>query len=480
MWTKNQGEALPFCNPDPAKRPGRFRPLAFAAGIALTSTLALLGSGLPAWAQGINILRDTETEEMLRSYEQPLAKAAALNPNATKVWLVGDPAVNAFASFGEDGENIFVFSGILLYAKTPNELIGVMAHETGHIKAGHLIRGEAGMEKAAIPMMLSLVIGLAAMMAGAGGQAGMAAIGLGQAIAQGQFNQFSRIQESTADQIGLQLLKATHQSPIGLYDTMVRFAQEAAQGAYKIDPFAVDHPVGQARVADLQSGVDASPYKDVKDSPAVTHTFEMVQAKLAGFTMPVNAGLAHYPVSNTSDVARYARAMLYLRQPQLTKALAETNSLIAGDPNNPYFQEVLGQIYVSMARPMDAIPAYQKAVNLRPQAPQLRLGLAVAELATDNQAMSQQALLNLKAASLAENDDIFTWYETAQAYSNLKNVPMANLATAESFYSAGAMQQAAVFAQRARRDLPQGTADWERANDILGAAAPQAKQSRGQ
>jgi len=470
---------LPFCDSDPAKRPGGYRsllrPAAFAAGFGLT----LIGSGLPALAQDINILRDTETEEMLNSYEAPLAKAAGLNPDATKVWLVGDDEVNAFASFGEGGENIFIFSGILLASKTPNELIGVMAHETGHIKAGHLIRGEVGMEKAVIPMLLSMVVGIAAMIAGAG-QAGMAVMGLGQAVAQAQFNQFSRVQESTADQIALQLLRATHQSPLGIYDTMVRFAQEAAQGAYKMDPFAVDHPIGQERVDDLQAGVDASPYKDIKDSPAVTHTFEMVQAKLAGFTLPVNVGLAHYPVSNNSEVARYARAMLYLRQPQLTKALAETNSLIAEEPSNPYFQEVLGQIYLSMAKPDLAIPAYQKAVNLKPQAPQLRLGLAVAQLATDNVALSAQALANLKAASLAENDDIFTWYETAQAYSNLKNVPMANLSTAESYYAAGAMQQAAIFAQLARRDLPQGTADWERANDIMGAAAPQAKQQRGQ
>jgi len=467
---------LPFFTSEPAPRRLRhlLKPLGFAAGFALT----LIGSGLPALAQGGGgILRDTETEEMLRSYEAPLAKAAGLNADATKVWLVGDPEVNAFASFGDGGENIFIFSGILLASKTPNELIGVMAHETGHIKAGHLIRGEAGMEKAAIPMLLSLVVGIAAMMAGAG-QAGMAAMGLGQAIAQGQFNQFSRVQESTADQIALQLLLATHQSPMGIYNTMVRFAQEAAMGAYKIDPFAVDHPVGQERVADLQSGVDASPYRDIKDSPAVAHTFEMVQAKLAGYTMPVNAGLAHYPVSNTSDVARYARAMLYLRQPQLTKALAETNSLIADEPNNPYFQEVLGQIYLSMARPNDAIPAYQKAVSLRPQAPQLRLELATAQLATDNPALSAQALANLKVATMVEDNDIFTWYETAQAYSNLKNVPMANLSTAESFYAAGGMQQAAMFAQRARRDLPQGTADWQRANDLLEAAGPQAKQQQ--
>jgi predicted Zn-dependent protease len=447
----------------------RYRPLGL--GLSLAAAL-LIGTDLPAMAQGISILRDTETEEMLKSYEQPLAKAAGLNPDAVRVWLVGDPEINAFAA---EGQNMFIMSGIILALKSPNEMIGVMAHETGHIKAGHLIRGQVGAEKAAIPMLLSMVIGVAAMMAGAG-EAGMVLMGMGQAIAQAQFAQFSRVQESTADQIAMQLLLATHQSPQGIYDTFARFAQEEAQSAYKMDPYAVDHPIGQDRLADIQDKLDASPYKDVKDSPQVTHTWEMVQAKLAGFTLPVTEGLNRYPESNTSEVARYARAMLYLRQPQLTKALVETNSLIKDEPNNPYFYEVLGQIYLSMAKPFDAIPAYQKAVDLKPQAPQLRLGLAVAQLATDRQDMSQQALLNLKAASLAENDDVMTWYETAQAYSNLKNTPMANLSTAELYYSAGAMPLAVQFAARARRDLTQGTPDWERANDIMGAAQGQARQ----
>ena len=454
---------MPFCNLSA-------RPLAFALGFAA----ALIALPLPALAQGISMLRDTETEEMLKSYEQPLARAAGLNPDAVRVWLVGSPEINAFVA---EGQNMFILSGIILSSKTPNELIGVMAHETGHIKAGHLIRGSYGAQKAAIPMLLSMVVGVAAMMAGAG-EAGLAMMGLGQSMAMGQMAQFTRVQESSADQIALQLLLATHQSPMGVYNTFVRFASEQAQSAYKIDRFAVDHPVGQERVSDLQAGVDASPYKDVKDSPQVQHTFEMVQAKLAGYTMPVAAALALYPESNTSSPARYARTMIYLRQPQLTKALAEVDALIAQEPKNPYFQEVRGQIYLSMAKPGMAIPAYQKAVNLKPLAPQLRLGLAVAQLATENTAMSEAALSNLKVASLGENDDVFTWYETAQAYSNLKNVPMANLSSAESFYAAGAMQQAASFAARARRDLPQGTADWQRANDIMSAAASQARKDR--
>jgi predicted Zn-dependent protease len=432
----------------------------------------------PAQAQGPNnsvfALRDTETEELLRSYELPLARAAGLDLNAVHVYVLGDTSVNAFATTPED---IFILAGMLLTVKTPNELIGVMAHETGHLSAGHLIRGVDAMSKATIPMLLSLVLGLAVMAAG-GGQAGMAVMGIGQAIAMGQYMQFSRVQESTADQIAVKLLTATHQSPMGMYNTFVRFAQEEARSSFKIDRFAVDHPTGQDRVAALQDLVDSSPYRNVPDPPQSVHALQMVQAKLAGFILPVNEVLRRYPVTDTSEAARYARAMAYMRKPELQKALDEINSLIQQEPDNPYFYEVLGQIHVMMARPMLGIPAYQKAVSLTPQAPQLRAALATAQLATDNAALAPAALTNLKAALLVEGEDPFTWYEVAQAYSVMKNQPMADLATAESRYNGGDYRQAVLFAGRARRGLTQGGADWQRANDIIGAAAAAAQENR--
>ena len=447
---------------------GKGRRLAFVAGLVLSTAFFVAGAGIaPAFAQSISLLRDTETEDMLKSYEGPLAKAAGLQSGDVHMYLVGDPEVNAFAA---EGQNIFVMSGIILDCKAPNELIGVLAHETGHIAAGHISRTGVGAEHAMIPMLLSMVLGAAAMALGAG-EAGMVIMSAGAAIAQAQMAAFTRVQESTADQIALKLLAATHQSPMGLYRTFERFAIEQAQSAYKIDKYAVDHPVGQERLADIETGVNASPWRDVKDPPQVTHTYEMVQAKLAGFTLPVPQALDRYPESNASEPARYARAMAYLRKPDLQKALSTTNSLIQDEPNNPFFYEVLGQIYVSMAKPMQAIPAYQKAVDLRPTAPQLRLGLAVAQLATEDSRFANAALQNLKAASLIENDDVFTWYETAQAYSLLKNEPMANLSTAEAYYNAGSVRQAGIFAIRARRGLDQGSADWQRANDIVGVAS---------
>jgi predicted Zn-dependent protease len=448
----------------------RTRGLAFLFGFV--GSLVLFTG--PAAAQGILLLRDTETERALRSYEDPLLKAGGLDPAGVKIYIVNDPSVNSFVA---EGQNMFIQTGMIMFARNAGELKGVMAHETGHIVAGHLSRDTAAIQKATIPMLLSLVIGIAAIAAGAG-EAGMLILMGGQGVAQAQFNAFSRVQEATADQIAIKLLDKTHQSSRGLLATFQRLADEEAMAADHMDPYASDHPMGRDRVANLESEVEASPYKDVPEDPAVEHQYEMLQAKLAGYIEPLQTVFNRYPPSDNSKMARYARAMAYSRKPDLPKALAEINSLIKDEPNNPYFYEVLGQIYVSMARPDLGVVAYQKSVDLMPDASQLRTALAAAQLATERPELAQPALDNLKISLQEEDDDPFAWYEAAQGYSMIGNEPMADLATAERYYSVGAMAPAAQFAMRARHGLPQGSPDWQRANDIVAIAVPMAREQQ--
>jgi predicted Zn-dependent protease len=467
---------LAFCNPLLRVREisgvlsRHVRAIAFLAGFLISFGATVM----PAAAQGIILLRDTETERAMRSYEDPLLKAGGLEPAAVKIYLVNDPTVNSFVA---EGQNMFIQTGMIMFAKNANELKGVMAHETGHMVAGHLSRDTAAIQKATIPMLLSLVVGIAAIAAGAG-EAGMLLMLGGQGIAQAQFNAFSRVQEATADQIAIRLLDKTHQSSRGLLATFERLADEEAMAQDHMDPYASDHPMGRDRVENLESEVEASPYKDVPEDPAVEHEYEMIQAKLIGYVAPIQYVLNKYPPSDKSKPARYARAMVYSRQPDLPKALAEINSLIKDEPNNPYFYEVLGQIYVSMAKPELGVVAYQHSVDLMPDASQLRVGLAAAQLATERQALAKPALDNLRIALQQEDDDPFAWYEAAQAYSQIGNEPMADLATAERYYSVGAMAPAAQFAARAEHGLAQGSPDWQRANDIVAIAVPAARQQQ--
>lgn len=440
--------------------------------------IGFFGAGLGIWgpaaAQGISLLQDTETERLLYSYEQPILKVAGIDPAAVRMYIVNDTSLNAFVA---EGQNVFVNAGLFWHLKNPNELIGVLAHETGHMAGGHLSRGSQAIAKAEIPMLLSMVLGIGAAIAGAG-QAGMILMGMGQSAAEAQFFQFSRVQEATADQMGQKYLRATHQSGMGMVNVFERMANEEAMITKNPEQFATSHPASRDRVGNMREIAESSPYRDVPDSPQAIHAYEMVKAKVIGYLLPVQDVMYRYPVSNKSAPARYARAMVYMRTPDLPKALAEINSLIKEEPKNPFFYEVLGQIYVSMSQPMKGIGPYQKSVDLLPDAPQLRISLAAAQVATGQKPLEQKAIENLKIAVQQDAENPFAWYEMAQAYSDLGNDPQANLATSERYYTVGDVRSAAVFALRARQKLTQGSPDWQRANDILAIAQAQLRSNR--
>ena len=291
---------------------------------------------------------------------------------------------------------------------------------------------------------------------------------LGEQAAQAQFFQFSRAQEATADQMGQKFLRVTHQSGQGMLEVFSKFANEEAEITYgRNDPLISDHPLSRERIGLLQQLVDSSPYKDVKDSPETVHEFHLIQAKLAGFLDKVDTTLQRYPVSDTSEEAHYARAIAYFRQPDMKNALAEADTLVKINAKNPYFWEVLGQIYVDMAQPQNGILPYQKSVDLAPNEPLLRLSLAAAEIATGKPQFAKPALDNLKVVLRQENNNTFAWYEAAQAYSDTGNEPMANLSTAELDYNIGNFPAAAHFATLAQHRLAAGSPDWQRAMDIL-------------
>lgn len=455
--------------------PSRALSLATAAALCLTG----FPQSVSAQDGDIALLRDAETEALLRSYEDPILAVAGLSSASVHIYLVNDPSINAFVA---EGQNIFINSGLIMELDTPNEVIGVMAHETGHMADGHLVRGEDAIRAASIPMLIGMAAGLAAMVTG-NGNMGMAAMAAGEQVAERQFLAFSRTQEASADQAGQRFLRATGQSGQGMIDVFKRFENEDVLTGQKIDPFAQTHPVDGDRIAHLQDLVDASPYKDKKDSPEAQHAYDMVRAKMRGYLERPDITLRRYPPSDTSKPARYARAMAYLHQPDMAKALAEVNSLVADEPDNPYFLEMLGQINVEMGKVKEGIEPYRKAVRLAPKATLIRISLAAAMLGTEDPVMTQTASQELEKALRDEDegDNSFAWYELAQAYGRMGLIGKADLATAERFFVVGAYPQAQQFAGRAQKGLAAGSTDWQRANDIVAIAQSQRKdQQRNQ
>lgn len=436
-------------------------------------SIALL-SASPVLANKAGI-RDAEIERILRSYSEPLFTAAGLDAKSVNIYIIKDDSLNAFVT---GGQNVFIHTGMITTLKTPNELKGVIAHETGHISGGHLARGADAAGKAEIPMIIGMLAGVAAIAAGAP-DLGLGLLIGSQSVAQREYMTFSRAQESAADQAGAKFMEATGQSPRGMYTVFDLFADQEALNGVRQDPFIRTHPLSRDRASALLNLVETSKYRDKLDSPAELEEYEMMRAKLRGFIDAPSHVLRRYPFSDTSKPARYARAAAYFRAADLDSALPQIDSLLNEEPNNPFFWELRGQMLVESSKPKEGVPAYRKSVQLAPNEPLLRIGLGSALLATEIDSSVPEAIKHLKAAIKEEPENGMAWYYLADAYSRSGDETMAALATAERYFAIRRYPQAINFAQRALPKLKESGRDWQRANDIISIAqASQANATR--
>ena len=440
-----------------------------AALLAAVGAIAVLAPGA-ASAQGL--IRDAEIEQTLRVYSEPLLEAAGLEPDDVDLYLLGDESLNAFVA---GGQNIFVHTGLILAAENPNELIGVLAHETGHIAGGHLARNRQAMRQAMGPAWISLGLGVLAIAAGAP-QAGAALISGAPQFAQSNFVRHTQVQESAADQAAVQYLEATGQSGEGLISFFNHSLRQYEFQVRRMPPYMMTHPFTSDRVEALRERVAQQPNVGAEDSSEYLERFRFMQAKLYGFLMNRGQTLARYPESDTSQPARYARAVAYYRAAELPRAREELNVLLAESPNNPFFHELMGQILFENGRAEESIPFHRRSVELYPNQPLLMANLARALTAAHGRDGAAEAIELLQQAVRLEPDNAFAWRELAAAREELGERGLAELASAEQNYAMGNFPAALSFAERARRSLEQNTPSFQRATDIAIFATEEVRQ----
>lgn len=447
-----------------------------AAGLALClGVLPLLPRN--AEAQGIPLIRDTEIEGLLNDYARPIFKAAGLGSGRVAVRIVNNEAFNAFVV---DGRSVYIHTGALLQAQTPNEVIGVLAHEAGHIAGGHMAALRARISKDQTRALLAQILGIGLMVAGgvAGGDSGRDLGGAGQSVLSGGnelimrgLTAERRSQESAADQAGLSYLNATQQSGRGMLATFERFAgQELFSDQYK-DPFARTHPVATDRLARLRELTESSPYFGKTDTPDLQLRHDMMRAKLSGYIEGPQTVFNRYPASDQSLPARYARAVARFRMGgsgSLEAALAEADQLIASSPSNPYFWELKGDFQQKAGRPADAIPTLRKALQLAGgDAPLISVQLAQAMIQSKQASLTNDAITILRKAIAREGENAMAYNMLGQAYYDKGMIPQSELARAQGLFYFGALKQAQEFARRAQAGLKPGSPEWVKADDIL-------------
>lgn len=446
--------------------------IALLSSLAATAIVALAPA---ASAQNLPLIRDTEIEGILNDYAKPLFKAAGLGSGRIRMRIVQNDAFNAFVL---DGKNVFVHTGTLMQANTPNEVIGVIAHESGHITGGHMAALRARIAKDQTRALLAQILGIGLIVAGgvAGGDSGNSLGGAGQGVLFGGNEVIMRSllaerrqQESAADQAGLTILNATHQSGRGMLTTFERFAaQEYISDAQK-DAFARSHPLSTDRLARLRKLVETSPYYNVMDPPELQLRHDLMRAKLSGYLEKPQTVFNRYPASDQSLPARYARALAHFftgGPGALEAALADIDGLIAARPTYAYFWEVKGDLLMRSGRTREAIPALRQALKLDPSASLIRVQLADALQADQSPAAIAESV-ELLRKSLIEDENSRAFRLLANSYYKQGRQPEADAMIAQAYFLEGDVQQAQLFAKRAHTKLRSGTPEWLKNDDII-------------
>lgn len=448
----------------------------------MTGLVAALAGTATVDAQGL--IRDAETETLLRTYAKPIFSAAGLGSQNVRIHIVNDRNFNAFVV---DGRNMFFHAGLLMNAETPNQVIGVIAHESGHITGGHLARLRTQVSKAKSAALMLQILGLAAMAGGAlAGAPGLGQVGMGAAFggtdaAMRSILAYQQTEESSADQAAVAYLNATKQSGRGMLETFQLMAEKLK--GIQVNPYLMSHPLPQQRITQLKELVTTSPFFEVKDPPELQLKHDLVRAKFVGFLDKPEIVFNRYPKTDQSLPGAYARAIATYRQSGIKVAMPQFDALIAAQPNWPYFYEVKGQFLFESGNVEAAIPPLREAVRLSPEEPLIRTMLAQALLGANKPQYVDEAISNLRTALAREDTSARGYRQLAAAFARkaeaIKSgqarqqyMAQAALASAEAYFYEGRLKEAKQQAKRAKAGFLEGTPNAIKADDILAFEVP--------
>lgn len=446
--------------------------VALAASLAMAAVLPQ-----PALAQqrGVAVVRDAEIEALVRDYAAPILEAAGLGRSGIEIVLVGSDTFNAFVA----GRRIFINTGTLMIAQTPNEVIGVIAHEAGHIAGGHQQRLREQLARAQTMAVIASVLGAGAAVAGSLtgsrslGQGGMGLFAGGPELARRSVLSYQRTEEATADRAAITYLERTGQSARGMLATFERFSRDMSLAGAKPDPYQLSHPTPRERIANLDELVRTSKFADRKDPAALQLRHDLARAKIAAYTQGHSAAMRLFRDDPRGLPALYADAIGTFLAGNGTAAVKKIDALVRAQPGNAYFQEMRGEILMRVGKPGDAGKAFAKAMSLdKSRSGIIQVAYGNALLQTGKPEDIRKATVELQSGLTRAKEYAAGYRYLAQAHAQLGDIAQADLATAEGHFYSANYKDAKIFAARAQQKLQRGSPGWLRAQDIINYRQP--------
>lgn len=427
------------------------------------AVLAMAVLALSNSASALSLVRDSEIERTLETMSAPIFQAAGLPPSSVDILMINDRSLNAFVA---GGRRIFLNTGLLMELETPEELIGVIAHETGHIAGGHEARRAINTRNARGPALIGMLAGIAAGAAGAGPAGAALALG-SQGALQRSLLAYNRAEEASADQAALSYLTSAGVDPQGLQRVLERFRGQEVLAIGNLDPYALTHPLSTERMSLIDRRVSETRGRVWPQDLQQDYWHRRMRAKLSGFLGDPSRVLDRLEGRPEDEFTLYERAVALHRLPAPQQAVQAAERLIAMRPSDPFYHELKGQILLESGQAAAAVPSYREAVRLAPEEPLLKAGLGRALLQLNSPSADAEALAILESARRDDLADASALRDLATAYDRAGNRGMATLATAERYALSGDTESAVSLARRAVEILPQGSPGWLRAQDIL-------------
>ena len=421
-----------------------------------------------------NIIRDAEIENFLEEISHPIFSEANLNLNSVDIYIFNDKSINAFVACGQ---KIFVNTGLIQSFETPSMLRGVMAHETGHIAGGHLARSDEALERAQTPMIVGLLLGIGAAIAGDGDAAQALLLG-SQQIAQGMVAKYSRSQESAADQAAIKYLEGIKKSSNGMLEVLYKFANQEALSSNRQSVRVRSHPISRDRIRSLEQKVNKSQFINERDNEKILFQYKMIQAKLDGFLNNPNDVIRKAKKDSSLIFNKYSLAVAYYRKALLKESLSALNEMINQYPNNPWFYELKGQVLYESGKIRESIIPYRKSLSISPDEPLLMVALATALNALENKNNAIEAISLLKKSLMHDQKNTQTWFQLAISYSRINDIGNAELASAERHFLTGNVKMASFHAKKSLKYNKNSSISKLRAQDIVLDSENKAKWKR--
>jgi len=412
-----------------------------------------------------SFIRDAETEIYLRDLAEPIFKAANLSPESIKLYIVNDKSLNAFVA---GGQNLFVNTGLITESDDPLLLLGVIAHETGHIAGGHLIRKISDAEDFVFKTALGYILGIGSVLAGAPPEAATAIVAGGQKLGESGFLKYSRQHEEEADQAALEYMQKLKISPIGLLKLLEKLHNDQVlKFGTDINKYRLTHPLSKERISHIKSSISQNGDIGASDKKLKSLVFrhKLITAKLRGF-LGNEEKLLKKTEGENNVFDRYTRAVALYRLPDTDKAIEEIDKLIKDMPNFPYFHELKGQVLFEVGRIQESIPSYKKALSLQKDQPLLMLELAVSLISTEEENNIKKAIELLNVVVSKEERNIFAWYQLGIAYGRNGELGKSYIALAERELLLGKKKETKEFLSKAKKYIKEDTPSYLRIQDI--------------